>query len=128
MGRPISGFPDAWGASRASVFPHTGPASYAQITYGPAAAGNIVDVTETGMGAFSWLSNGVTDSGNFAVIAIPTSSSVGPVGTQTTTYRLRWNALRTATIGGQAQTAGAEAVATTNLSGETVRLLAVGPK
>ena len=50
------------------------------------------------------------------------------VGTQAATYRLRWVATRTAAIGGQNQTVGTEAVATSDLSGEIVRLLGIGPK
>ena len=57
--------------------------------------------------------------------AIPVTVS-NANGQPATTYRLRWIARVTATVGGQAQTAGTEAVATTNLSAEIVRLRAIG--
>lgn len=127
--RALDGYPTSWGSSRASVFPHAGPASYAVMTYGPVAGGDTVTaLPEAGMKFFDDVLNGVTDSGNFLVLAVPVNSSEGPTGQQSLTYHLRWIALRTAAIGGQNQTIFTEAIATTDLSDEIVRLLAVGPK
>ncbi len=128
--RPLDGYPDSWGAHRASVFGHAGPTSYVQVTYGPVAGGDVAVASEAGLKYFEYLDSGVTDTGNFLVQSIPTQPSTGaPLGQgAAVNYRLRWIAQRTATIGGQAQTAGSEAVATTNLSAEVVRLLAVGQK
>ena len=39
--RTHDGYPDSWGAQRASVFPHAGPSSYSVVTYGPLAGGDI---------------------------------------------------------------------------------------
>lgn len=128
MARPNDGYPTSWGASRACVFPHSGPTSYTLVTYGPVANGDEVSAVEAGLKYFDYVDVMVTDSGNFMVLAIPESSSVGPTGTQMAKCRLRWIAQRSATIGGQAQTAGSEAAATSNLSGETVRILGIGPK
>jgi hypothetical protein len=127
MPRPLDSYPTSWGSSRASVFPHVGPASYAQVTYGPLAGGAVVEDVEGGLKYFDFLAGGATDSGNFQVVAIPTAATVGPGG-QSRTYRLKYLAMRTATIGGEDQTAGSEAVAGTDLSGETVRLLGIASK
>lgn len=126
--RPVDGYPDSWGAQRASVYPHAGPASYGVVTYSPLAGGDTTSAVEAGMKYIDMLQSMATDSGNFRVIAIPTVSSIGPVGTQMTTVRLKWIALRTATIGGQSQVVNTEAIAASDLSGEIVRLLAIGPK
>lgn len=123
--RPIYNYPYSVGPHQESVFPHVGPVSYAVVTYGPVAGGDLVNTTEAGLKFFDHVSGGQTDSGNFSVQAIPTQpSNVPQAGAPS--YRLRWVSNRTASIGGQAQTAGAEAVATTNLSGETLRLRAIG--
>lgn len=49
-----------------------------------------------------------------------------PLQNDVTTWQVVYISLTTATVGGQAQTAGQEAVAGTNLSGFTVRLSAHG--
>lgn len=126
--RPLDGYPDSFGSQRASAFPHAGPASYSVVTYGPLAGGDTVSNVEAGMKYIDFMRGMATDSGNFQVIAIPTVSSIGPVGTQMQTVRLKWVALRTASIGGQSQVINTEAIAATDLSGEIVRLFAVGPK
>jgi hypothetical protein len=128
MPRPNDGYPTSWGSSRASVFPHVGPTSYAVVTYSPLANGDEVSAIEAGMKYFDFVDGMVSDSGNFLVQAIPEAASGGNVGTQFLKCRLKWVALRAGSIGGQTQVAGAEAVATTNLSGETVRFLGIGPK
>ncbi len=126
--RPNDGFPTSWGSNRASVFPHAGPAVYTRITYGPLANGDTVQAVEAGMKYFDYVNGMMSDSGNFSVRVIPIVSSVGPTGTQMLTAKLKWIAERTATVGGQAQTTQTEAAASTDLSGETVRLLGIGPK
>lgn len=135
--RPMDCSPDAWGAHRASIFPHAGPTSYTQVTNGTAPAvatgGDTVQAVEAGMKLFDLVLGGICDSGDFRVDAMPVSVSglvSGQVlpATPTTTYKLKWTALRTATIGGQAQTINTQAAASTNLSAEIVRLLGIGPK
>lgn len=127
--RPLDGYPTSWGSNRVSIFPHTGPASYTQITYGPLAGGDIVQAgPEAGIKFFDKVEGDMTDSGNYSVRACPINPSSGPVGQPSTTYRLKWFAERTAALGGQNQTAGTEVVAATVLSGEIVRLKAIGPK
>lgn len=126
--RPLDGFPTSFGSERACVFPHAGPASYTRITYSPTANGDTVEAVEAGLKYFDYLVGGMTDSGNFSVRAEPVVSSVGPTGSAATTYRLKWIAEQTATVGGQSQTTQTEAAASTDLSGEVVRLFALGPK
>ncbi len=129
--RPFDGYPDSWGAKRSSVFPHAGPASYTQVTATagtvPVTGGDTVSGPEAGMKYFDLIVGGITDDGAFLVEAIPVTVST-IVGGPSQTYKLRWISRVTATVGGQSQTAGAEATAATDLSGETVRLLAIGPK
>lgn len=131
MARPLDSYPDAWGAHRSSVFPHAGPTSYTQVTITPgtvpATGGDTVQAIEAGFKYFDVVVGGMTDDGAFYVQAIPTTVT-NIVGGPSLTYKLRWIAQKTATYGGQAQTAGSEAAATTNLSTFTVRLFAVGPK
>ena len=129
--RPFDGYPDSFGAKRFSVFPHAGPSSYTVVTAVagtvPATGGDTVSGPEAGLKYFDRVIGGVTDDGAFTVIAIPVTVS-NIVGGPSTTFILKWVSNVTATVGGQAQTAGAEAVATTDLSAEIVRLEAVGPK
>lgn len=134
--RAFGGYPDSFGSHRASVFPHTGPASYTQVTPGtpPVAGGSTVQVgPEAGIKQADYMVGGVTDDGRFFVECIPLTSSVTTQassslsGIPAPTYALRYIARITAAFGGQNQVAGTEAIATTDLSGTTVRLLAFGP-
>jgi hypothetical protein len=132
MSRPLDGYPDSWGAQRAAVVPHTGPASYTQVTPGtpPAVAtgGDTMQAVSAGMKFIDFIGVGVTDSGNYRVEGIPKGRSGGATGQQTTSYTLRWIAARTASLGGQSQVVGTEAISATDLSAEIVRLLVIGPK
>lgn len=131
MARPLDGYPDSFGSHRASVFPHAGPASYTQITATagtvPATGGDTVQSIEAGLKYFDYLAAGITDDGAFLVVALPVTIT-NIVGGPSTTYKLWWISRVSALVGGQMQTAGAEAVAATNLSAEIVRLFALGPK
>jgi hypothetical protein len=110
------------------VFPHKGPTSYTVVTAGVlAAGGDQVEAVEAGLKYFDFCAGMGTDSGNFTVQALPEAASGGPVGTQMGKMRLRWIAQVAGVIGGQTQVAGTEAIAATNLSGETVRVFAIGP-
>lgn len=131
--RPMDGYPTSWGSSRAAVLPHAGPASYTQITRGTAPAnatgGDSVSAVSAGLKLISYVVGGITDTGNFRVDGIATSrSGQTPFAVPKTTYTLKWTALATATIGGQSQTINTEAAASSDLSGEYVRLLVIGPK
>lgn len=129
--KPLDGYPATIGYHMESIFPHAGPSSYTQVTAGTAPAvatgGDSVQALEGGLKLFESVMNGVSDTGNFEVLAIPQARS-DQTGQQTLKYTLKWMALVTATIGGKAQTAGTEAAAATDLSAETVRLTAFGYK
>lgn len=126
--RPMDGYPTSFGSSRASVFPHQGPASYTQLDPGAApvlaAGGDVVEAgPEAGMKYFDFLVGGLSDSGTYDVRAAPTTQSGDPavpskLGQPGTTYRLLWIVVST----------GAEAAAELDLSAEVVRLFAIGPK
>ncbi len=132
--RSFNGYPDSFGSKKATIFPHTGPSSYTVVTAGgpPVTGGNVVQALEGGLKNLDFLVGGEDDTGRFFVECIPVTSSVTSQassslsGIPATTYRLRWIARITAAYGGQNQTAGLEAVATTNLSGLTVRLFGLG--
>lgn len=125
--RLMDGYPDAWGAHRASVVPHAGPASYTQITEGVAPAlatgGDTISAIEAGQKFIDWVGGQLTDSAKYRVEPIPTTVS-GVVaspqiqGVPATTYRLRWVVVAT----------GAEVAAEVDLSTEIVRLLVIGHK
>lgn len=136
--RPLGGYQCAIGSKALSVFPHIGPTSYTQVTATagtvPATGGDTVQAgPEAGVKAFDTVFGGVTDDGAFYVEAIPiTVSNPNAVnssalsGIPSTTFLLRWMARVTASVGGQNQVAGTEAIAASNLSGECVRLTAIG--
>lgn len=131
--RPMDGYPTSFGSSRASIFPVAGPASYTQITRGtpPATAtgGQVITAVMAGLKFFDKVIGGITDSGNYLVQAIPINQSgQTPVAQPSTTYRLKWTALVTASLGGQSQTINTDATTATDLSGERVMLFALGPK
>lgn len=134
MSRPYDSYPDSWGAQRASVIPHAGPSSYTQVSVGtpptPATGGDAtLTAVEAGLKYIDYAVAGITDSGNYRVDVIPTvASGTGPNGAAQTTVRLKWTALRTASIGGQSQTINTEAASATDLSAEVVRVLVIGPK
>jgi hypothetical protein len=124
----MDGSPTSFGSSRASVFPHQGPASYVQLIEGVAPAlatgGDTVDAeSEGGFRWFDFLTGGLTDSGVYFVVAVPTTVS-GVIASPTRlaqpslTYRLKWYDASTM----------AEVAAETDLDAEIVRLFAIGPK
>lgn len=129
--RPFDGYPDSWGAQRASVFGHAGPASYVQIVSVagtvPVTGGDTVEAVEAGLKFFDKVDAGQSDDGAFSVRAIPVTPSQ-LVGGPSRTYKLQWIANFTGAFGGQAQVAGTEVIAATNLSTVLVRLLGIGPK
>lgn len=124
--RPMFGYPTSFGNVRASLFPHKGPTAYAVLVYGPpVTGGDQVQATEGGLKILDMVHPALTDSGNFEVQPIPSQPSTNP-GSSSVSWTLKWEAQRTATIGGQAQTAGTEAVVGTNLTGEVVRFSVLG--
>ena len=134
--KTLDGYPQPIGYSKVSVFPHLGPASYVVVAPVagtiPMPGGDTVAAGEAGLKQFDLVDGGISDDGCWRVDPIPvtiTNPTSGVTsGIPSTTYKLKWTCLVTATIGGQNQTAGSEAVAATNLSAVCVRLNAFGPK
>jgi len=115
--RPLDGFPTSWGSTRASIFPHAGPASYVQIVVSTS-AGDKALASEAGLKYFDFLVGGLTDSGTYRVECIPIGPSTSIQGAPAINYLLRWVVVAT----------GAEVAGAVGLSAQVVRLLAVGPK
>lgn len=116
---PLANYPDSFGSHRATVFPHTGPASYVQFTDTPVLAGDTVYASESGIHGFdAVIPVGLSDSGTYLVqgVAPAGNPSTSRNGAQATTWILRWVVVAT----------GAEVAAAVNLSAEVVRLFALG--
>ncbi len=121
--RPLDGYPQPFGYSKGSVFPHVGPTDYTAVVesspiHVPLTGGDILYAVEAGLKLFDWVANSLTDDAQYAVQAIPASRSDDHIGAPTATYILRWVVLAT----------GTEVTAHTNLSDQVVRLFALGPK
>lgn len=123
MLRPLDGYPTSHGSTRFAVFPHAGPALYAQVEIPsppsvPVSGGDVVEAVECGLKLFDKVVGGLTDSGLYEVKGIPVSRSDFQNGAAQPTYILQWFVVST----------GAEVGAETDLSDEIVRLHAYGPK
>lgn len=123
MVRPLDGYPQSFGYSLGSVFPHAGPSSYIPMQPGSPVAvpiddGNRVQALEAGMKYFDYVAGGLSDDGLYEVVAVPLSRSSTQIGAPTTTYGLVWYTVNTRT----------QVTEGTDLSGSTVRLFALGPK
>jgi hypothetical protein len=121
--RPLDGYPQPIGYSKASVFPHAGPSSYVQAIHSspvhvPVTYGDRVQAVEAGMKYFDYVCGGITDDFLYEVVAIPISRSDVQPGAPTTNYGLIWYHVSTRT-----QVTGG-----VDLSGSVVRLFALGPK
>jgi hypothetical protein len=121
----LEGFPTSWGSSRVSVFVHTGPASYVAAgsddTYPN--LGDRVTVEEAGLKAFdAVIPVGVSSiSGAYRVEVLYPGGNTPTTGGAAVPDRfviLRWIVVAT----------NAEVEVETDLSGQSVRLLAIGPK
>ena len=102
-------------------FEWNGPALYAQVGTTPVAAGgsptngDLLSALALGSNTIVSIDPAVTYTGNFLVLPIRVSLSK---------WILKWIALVTGTCCGQSQTAYAEAVASSTLNLETVKLVA----
>ncbi len=116
--RPLDGYPDSWGAQRASVFPVTGPASYAGFT-APSTGGQVVQVSgPSGVKTVDFAVGAVSTDGLYrAEVVEILGSTLNGVPVARSAIRLKWYVLST----------GAEAGAL-DLSGVTVYILVIGPK
>src|SRR5215510_13375511 len=122
----LDGYPTSWGNKRVSVFYHTGPASYVQLAVAaPPTGGDPVSDVEAGLRFIDFLDGGNSDNGQFRIDCLPAFGNpsqavgAGQGGTQGAaqrTWLLRWIVVAT----------GAEVAGAVNLSGRTVRLMAIG--
>ena len=119
---PLPGYPQPVGEKYQEIFDHAGPASYTQFSPGASpTGGDIINALDLGFGGFDKVDGGYDSTGQFSIAVIPVG---GGNGNAIKSYTLKWTAQVTATLGGQAQTAGSEAVAATNLSTFYTRLTA----
>jgi len=121
---PLPGYPQSFGDKIATIFDRLGPSSYTQFST-PSTGGDVTKAASGGynLGGFDWMSSGVVDdSGQIVMYCFPTN---GGYGNAVPSYTLIFYSLVTATLGGQAQTAGAQIAASTNLSTFSWRLFAI---
>ncbi len=119
MNRPLDGYPDAWGAHKASVFPVTGPNPYATYT-APSTGGQVVQVSgPAGVKTVDFAVGGVSNSGLYrAEVVQIESSTLNGVALARTALRLKWYTL----------SSGAAVNNGVDLSAETVNILVIGTK
>ena len=94
-----------------------GPSSYTQVTAGASGAaatgGDKVTTGILGVSAISFIRATATNSACFVIV---------PIRLTDQTWTLEWVSLTSGTVGGQSQTAGAQAASQTDLSAEYCRL------
>ena len=91
-----------------------GPSSYTVLTVGsPPSGGDTISATQFGVNMIALVLGQASYDGRWMVI---------PVRISDAKWTLKWISLVTATVGGQSQTANAEAVAGTDLSSTYVKL------
>jgi hypothetical protein len=119
--RPLPGYPMPDGDKYVSIFDHSGPASYTQFNSTTGAGGDVLKANGNGLnfGGIDGLNADVDTSGQWAVYPV---NFLGGYGNSVPQVTLVWYSLVTATVGGQSQTAGTQAVAGTNLSTFSTRL------
>jgi hypothetical protein len=115
--KPVVGTSDTFGGHFYNWVPYNGPQSYVQ-------GGDSISASQFGFynAIFSLYGSVGFVNGVATYRAVPGVMSAGP----NPVWRIVWVSLVTGTAGGQAQTAGAEVAAGTNLSGVTVILSAIG--
>lgn len=119
MSRPLPGFPDSFGSHRASVFPVTGPASYAQYT-APTTGGQNVQVSGPGgVKDVEFALGAVSTNGLYrAEVVQVESSTLNGVPVANSQIVLKWYVVST----------GAQVANAVDLSGVTVNLLVIASK
>lgn len=106
------------------TFDHAGPTSYTQFNSSTGAGGDVLAASGGGLncGGFDSMAPVVDSTGQ--IMAYPVFF-LGGYGNAVPQVSIRYFSLVTATLGGQSQTAGAEIVATSNLSTFSWRLTTV---
>ena len=121
----LPGYPLQLGDKILNVFDHTGPTSYTQFVPATGVGGDVVIANQSGLnvGGFDYLDADTADTtGQIQCFPV---FFLGGFGNAVPQVSLRYFSLVTATLGGQAQTAGTEIAATTNLSTFSWRLRAL---
>ena len=103
------------------VFDHTGPASYTQFS-SPTTGGDVVNAADLNQGGFDYIDTTTDTTGQIVAYAI---FSLGGWGNAVPKVIIAYFSLVTATVGGQAQTLGAQVAAATNLSTFSFRFKAI---
>ena len=111
--KQILGLLQTFGGLYWAPLDYSGSSSYVQ-------GGDAIGATSFGFNNTIWAMVGSNDQSNVFVV------NCRPLNNGRTQWQLVWQSLVTGTYGGQAQTAGQEAAAGTNLSGFTCRLVAHG--
>ena len=123
--KPLPGYPQPSGEKYQVIFDHPGPASYTQLTAGTTpTGGDKISASGGGLnfGGFDKVDGGYDSTGQISASVIPLGSGYGNA---TPSVIVKYVSLVTATLGGQAQTAGSEIAATTNLSTFSWRMQAI---
>jgi hypothetical protein len=121
----LPGYPMPVGEKYLVVLDRTGPASYTQFNTATGAGGDVLSAQggPLNFGGFDYMDADASDTtGQIQVFPVYTKGGSGNAVPQVT---LKYVSLVTATVGGQAQTAGAEVAAATNLSTLSFRLRAL---
>jgi len=99
----LTGYVDVWGKHGGAPIDHAGPASYTT-------GGQTLTASKYGLRSLDYVGGGLSISGTYEAKGKAVKRGLS------TTYKLVWYVVAT----------GAEVTAATNLSAETVRLLAIG--
>ena len=112
--KPTPGYPMPVGEKLLMEFDHTGPSSYVQFV-SPTTGGEVLTANSGGlnMSGFDRVSGGTDTTGQITATIVP---YLGGYGNAMPKVIIVYTSLVTATLGGQAQTAGSQIEATTNLS------------
>lgn len=110
--KPLPGYPRQLGAKIQQVFDRTGPASYSLYT-SPSTGGDVMNASDLAVGGFDRVGVGVDTTGQISCDVI---INLGGYQNAVPSVILVYYSRVTATLGGQAQTAGTQIVAATNLS------------
>src|SRR6267154_980771 len=122
----LPGYEMPLGYKKLVVFEHFGPTSYTQFVAG-GANNDVVNASDLGEGGFDYIDGDMSDAtGQLYAFIVPGNGAAANVanGNAVSQATIIWYSRVTATVGGQAQTAGNQVVAATNLSLIGIRLRA----
>ena len=116
----LDGYPTPWGASFASVVTVTGPASYTQFTAPSTGGQDVQSLPEAGPKTVDFAIGGSSDDGTHRVEVVhyEAGAVLGGSTLANAVFVLKWYVIAT----------DVEAAGAVDLSGQTVRILVIGPK